>query len=131
RDLLLRVGDALLSRSRLVGTRRPDADTARAGAVLVLARLGARAAAAAPDRHRRRARAAPAARPPVAYAVRRRAVRAGRNAGRSAPPPVRRERLAQRSGEPRTPCRSHHTRPLRARPSLPQLRQPCVEPDRA
>src|SRR5215472_9440988 len=37
RDLLLRLGHALLSRARVVGTRRPDADTARAGALLLLA----------------------------------------------------------------------------------------------
>src|SRR4051794_5098164 len=131
RDLLLRLGHTLLSRPRGVGPRRPDADAARAGAVLVLARLGARAAAAVPDRHRRRARAAPAARPAVAYAVRRRAVRAGRNAGRASPPSVRRERLAQRPGEPRAPRRSHHTRPLGARASLGDRHghEPgCVEP---
>ena len=76
RGVLLRFGDALLSRSRRVGPRRPDADAARAGALLLLARLGARAAPAAPDRHGRRPGAAAAARPAVPDAVRRRAVRA-------------------------------------------------------
>ena len=101
RNLLLRLGHALLSRPRGIGPRRPDADAARAGALLLLARLGARAAAPAPDRHGRRAGAAAAARAPVAHAVRRRALRAGGNARRPAPPPLRRERLAQRPREPR------------------------------
>ena len=74
RDLLLRLGHALLPGSRAVGPRRPDADAARAGALLLLAGLGARAAATAPDRHGRRAGAAAAARAPVAHAVRRRAL---------------------------------------------------------
>ena len=43
--------------------RRPHADAARAGALRVLARLGARAAPPAADRHGRRARAPPPARP--------------------------------------------------------------------
>ena len=45
RHLLLRVGHALLPGRAPVGPRRPHADAARAGAVRVLARVGARAAA--------------------------------------------------------------------------------------
>src|SRR5579862_8405938 len=54
--LLLRLGDALLSRPGADRPRRPDADSAGAGALRLLARLGARAAPAAADRQRRRAR---------------------------------------------------------------------------
>ena len=62
RDVLLRVGHAVLPGSRAVGPRRPDADATRAGAVFVLARVGARAHPPAADRHRRRARGASPAR---------------------------------------------------------------------
>ena len=98
RDLLLRVGHALLSGPRRVGPRRPDADAARAGALRALARPGARAAPAAADRHRRRPRAAPDARPHRAHSPRsasdssatalpssRCRIRPGRAAGRTCP----------------------------------------------
>src|SRR5439155_4897949 len=39
RDVLLRVGDAVLSRPRPVRSRRPNADAARAGALRLLARV--------------------------------------------------------------------------------------------
>ena len=62
RGVLLRGRDALLSRARRVRPRRPDADAAGAGAVRVLARVGAPDRAAAADRDRRRHRGAPPAR---------------------------------------------------------------------
>src|SRR3954451_24995465 len=114
RDLLLRLGHALLSRSRRVGPRRPDADAARAGALLLLAGVGARASAAAPDRHGRGARVAAAARALLADAVHRRAVRAPGDAARPAPPSLRRERLAQRPGQPRAVDASDRPRTPRA-----------------
>ena len=48
-------------RAGRAGARRPHADAAGAGPLRLLARLGARAAPARPDRHRRRARVAAAA----------------------------------------------------------------------
>ena len=54
RDVLLRVGDALLPGTRGGRRRRPDADGARAGALRVLARMGARARSAGADRPGRR-----------------------------------------------------------------------------
>ena len=56
RDVLLRLGHTVLSGACLGGRRRSDADRARAGALLVLARMGAPVAAAAADRPRGRAR---------------------------------------------------------------------------
>ncbi len=109
RHLLLRVRHPLLSRASAVRPRRPDADATRAGAVRVLARLGARAVAATADRHRRRPGAAAAARLHLAHAVHRRAVRPGRDSGRSAPPPLGRERLAQRLGEQAATPRPLHS----------------------
>ena len=79
--LLLRLGHALLPGPAAVRPRRPDADAARAGALRVLARLGAAAAAARADRHGRRARAPAAARP--RDADRARSARASRAAARS------------------------------------------------
>ena len=63
RDLLLRLGHALLPGPAPRGPRRPDADAARAGALLVLARMGASPPAPRARRHRRRPRSSPAARP--------------------------------------------------------------------
>src|SRR5262249_1059354 len=112
RDLLLRLGHALLSGSCPLGTRRPDADPARAGALLVLAGVGAPAAAPTPDPHGWRPGTAAAARAPVSHALRRRALRASGNARRATPAPVRRERLAQRPGQPHAarPCDGPRTR---------------------
>src|SRR5207249_6035461 len=98
--VLLRLGHALLPGPRADGPWRQDAHAARAGAVLVLARVGARAVAAPPDRHGRRVGPAAAPRAPVADAVRRRALRAAGDAGRPTPPPLGRQRLAQQSGKP-------------------------------
>ena len=56
-DVLLRLRHALLSRPRTLRPRRPHADTARAGSLSVLARLGARGAPPRADRPRRRPRA--------------------------------------------------------------------------
>src|SRR5581483_7808757 len=118
RDLLLRLGDALLPRPGADRPRRPDPGAARAGALRVLAGLGARAAAAAAHRHGRRARAAPAPRPYVADPVRRRALRARRRDRDPAPASVRRERLAQRASQPRAPGEGNSRRPQRARAAL-------------
>src|SRR5207244_10059796 len=54
RHLLLRLGHALLPRALAGRPRRPDADAARAGAVRLLARVGAAAASARADRYRGR-----------------------------------------------------------------------------
>src|SRR5579864_5251151 len=102
RDLLLRVGDALLSRSRRVGPRRPHARAGRTRAVRVLAPLGARPSAAAPHRHGGQPGAAGAPRPPlVADRMHRRAVRARRRRGRPTAAPLGCEQLAEPAGEPR------------------------------
>src|ERR1043165_1989327 len=66
RNLLLRVGDAVLPRPRVVWTRRPHARAARARAVRVLASVGARAPPTRPDRDCGRPRAASAARTALA-----------------------------------------------------------------
>src|SRR4029450_3005624 len=60
--LPLRLGHALLSGQGAERPRRPHSDAARAGALRVLAQLGARAHPAASDRARRRARRAAAPR---------------------------------------------------------------------
>src|SRR5205085_11157245 len=100
--LLLGVGHALLSRARAVGARRPHADAARAGAVRVLARLGARAPAPEADRDRGRARVAPPARASEAHRVHRCALRAGGSAGDSTAASVGGEQLAEPGSEPST-----------------------------
>ena len=90
RDLLLRLGDALLPGPRCVGKRRPDADTARAGALLALARVGAPADPAGADPRRS---AASRARRLLGVTQPRRvdrpALRAGRRHGDPAAAPVR------------------------------------------
>src|SRR5207244_5104522 len=63
RDVLLRVGHALLPGKGAVGSGRPHADPARAAALLVLARVGAATAEAATRRSGRRARDRAASRP--------------------------------------------------------------------
>ncbi len=101
RDLLLRLGDALLSGQGGLRPRGPDADDARAGALRVLATLGAGAPPPAPGRHRRRARRSPPAGADERQRVRRQELHARRRDRDPAPPPVGCERLAQRPGEPR------------------------------
>src|SRR5207253_11279095 len=76
RDLLLRLGHALLSGQAAERAWRPDADSARAAALRVLAGLGAAPAPAGSDRRRRRARRPPAPRAAPASRLRRRALRA-------------------------------------------------------
>ena len=75
--LLLRIRHPLLSRPRAVRPRRPHADAARAAALLVLARLGARAAPPGADRHRRRPRRQPPARDLEPERLHRQELRAG------------------------------------------------------
>ena len=101
RDVLLRLGDALLPGPRAVRARRPHADARGAGALRVLARLGAAPAAAAADRHRRRPRGAPLLGVAQRHRVRRPRVRARRRGRDPAPASVRREQLAERPREPR------------------------------
>ena len=96
RDLLLRLGHALLPGPGAVRPRRPRPDAARAGALLVLARVGAAAAAAGADRRRRRARDPPPARDARLGDCVGSSVRARRRDRRPAPAPLRRERLAER-----------------------------------
>ena len=99
RDVLLRLGHALLpgGRRRAAATATPTA--ARAGALRVLARVGAPAPAARADRHGRRARGAAAARrherSPSASAS---ATSSTATRSCPAPAPLGRERLAQRPG---------------------------------
>ena len=115
RDVLLRLGDALLPRPSRVRPRRPDADAARAGPLRVLARLGARAAATGPDRHRRRAGAAAAARRRDPDRGDRQELHARRRDRDPAAAPLRRQRLAQRPGEPGAPRQGADARAARAR----------------
>ena len=99
--------------------RRPHADAARAGALPVLARLGARAAAAAADRRRSAGSrsAACSGSPQLTAAIGERFERDG-VPGRAAPASVRCEQLAERAGEPRAArCRAR-TRPGGARAPL-------------
>ena len=97
-DLLLRVRDALLPGPAAVRPRRPHADAARAGALRVLARVGAPAAAPAADRHRRRpGRASPPRRPGATACIGQRFDWRRRRRD-PAPAPVRAQRLAQRAG---------------------------------
>ena len=83
RDVLLRVGHALLPGPRAERPRRPDADATRAGALLVLARVGVRAGPSAADRHGRRTCGAPPARREEHHRVRRRPLRARATRSRS------------------------------------------------
>src|SRR5262249_57197370 len=53
RNLLLRLGHTVLSPPARLGPRRPDTDAPRTQALLVLAGMGARAAAATPAHSRR------------------------------------------------------------------------------
>src|SRR5205807_1147801 len=99
RDVLLCFRDALLPGTRALRPRRPHTDPARAAAVLVLARLGAPAAASAARRACRRARDQAAARDQRPRRVHRQPLRARRRRRRAASTPVGSERLAQRSGE--------------------------------
>src|SRR5207247_8985893 len=95
RDLLLRLRHSLLPGPGAVRSRRPHADAAGAGPVRVLAHLGARAPASAPDRHRRRPRTPPPAWPLAADGMHRQALRARRRDRDPAAASLRRERVAQ------------------------------------
>src|SRR5207253_2096704 len=75
RSVLLRLGHTLLSGKGPFGTRRPDADGARAGALLLLARVGAPADPAETDCPRRRPGGATAAQPETRERVRRASLR--------------------------------------------------------
>ena len=101
RDVLLRIGDSVLSGTRALGTRRPDAGAGGAAPLRTMARRGAPPPAAAADRHRRRPRCAAAARRDECHRIRRRALRPARCGRDPPPPPVRRVELAERAGEPR------------------------------
>ena len=114
RDLLLRVCHPLLPRARAFGPRRPHADPARAGSVRVLARLGARAAAAGSDRHGRRARTSAAARNPDADRSDRQELYARRRDRDPATASLRCERLAERPGQPRPARESADAREARS-----------------
>src|SRR5215213_9073918 len=100
RDVLLRFGHALLSGQGAVRAGRPDADLARAGALCVLAPLGAEADRAAPDRHGRRACRTPAARSGERVGLRRQELHARARDRDPASAPLGSERLAQRPGQP-------------------------------
>src|SRR5262245_61827674 len=118
-DVLLRFGHAVLSGSRRLG--RPDADFPRAGALRVLARVGASTGASTADRAGRRPRD-----PAVAWGVEPglvggRAVRARRCGRGSAPAPVRREPLVERPREPGPRPTSARPDPRRARPARRRL----------
>src|SRR5581483_1646431 len=120
RHLLLCIRDALLSGTRALGPRRPHPDAKGAGALPLLARLGARPDAPGPLRDRRRPRVALAARPLPADRVHRLPLRDRRRPGDPAPAPLRSEQLAELPGEPQASRRGAPPRPSRAR--APNLR---------
>src|SRR5204863_1046894 len=117
RDVLLRLGHALLPRQARLGSRRPHAHAGGAEPLLALARVGARDSPAAADRDGRRPRGTAAARNTDGDRMRWQAVRAPSRCRRdSAAPSLRRERLAQHAGQPGARRARRGPRPRRARP---------------
>jgi hypothetical protein len=116
--LLLRLGDPLLSRPLAFRARRPNTDAARARTVFVLAGVGARVTPTETDRPRRRPRDLAAARSPGARRVCRQDLRLERCCDDPAPPPFRRQRLAQLTFEPRADCSRLEAHPAGALASL-------------
>src|SRR5580765_1582580 len=114
RDVLLRFGHSLLSGSRIGARRRQDARGARAGAVLVLARVGAPVATAAADRPGGRARDPAAPRPSEPGRRRRAVLRPRWGDCRAAPAPVGREPVDERHREPAARRAGGRAHPRRA-----------------
>ena len=117
RVLLLRVRHPVLPGPEPERARRPSRDTGRGGALRILARGRAAAPAPRARRHGGPRGRLPAARRSKADGRDREELPARRRRSPSPSAPVRRERLAQRRGEPGAAGKGAHPRPPRARRS--------------